>query len=340
MNDPNNPSDPQTEMLEAIESDLRISVDLIKEIADGPMVEMIEYHLGWHNTSIKARGKRFRPLLSLLCCQAAGGDWHAALPLASSLELIHNFSLVHDDIQDGSDIRRGQPTVWKRWGIPQAINTGDAIFVLARLAALRMTETGIPTDSILRALSIIDTECLNLTKGQCLDLEFERQARITDDEYIEMVSGKTCALLRAATQCGALVAGRPQAAVEDYRSFGHHLGLAFQIVDDILGIWGQSEVTGKSSVGDLISRKKTLPVVVGLANSPEFSKLWSAEGSSPGDIENMRRTLEETGADEYARKAADEATSQALQALKNANPMEPAATELEKLASRLQTRDR
>jgi geranylgeranyl diphosphate synthase type I len=203
-----------------------------------------------------------------------------------------------------------------------------------------MTETGIPADSIIQALSIIDTECLNLTKGQYLDLEYERQARITDDDYLEMVSGKTCALLRAATQCGALIAGRPQAVVDDYRSFGHHLGLAFQIVDDILGIWGQSEVTGKSSVGDLMSRKKTLPVVFGLAHSPEFSRLWSAEGSSPRDIENMRKILEDTGADEYARKTAEEATSQALRALKNANPKEPAATELENLASRQQTRDR
>jgi geranylgeranyl diphosphate synthase type I len=340
MKDPKRPTDLQTEILEAIESDLHISVHLLKEIADGPMTEMIEYHLGWYSSSVEVRGKRFRPLLSLLCCQAAGGDWHAALPLASCLELIHNFSLVHDDIQDSSDMRRGQPTVWKRWGIPQAINTGDAIFVLARLAALRMTETGIPADSIIQALSIIDTECLNLTKGQYLDLEYERQARITDDDYLEMVSGKTCALLRAATQCGALIAGRPQAVVDDYRSFGHHLGLAFQIVDDILGIWGQSEVTGKSSVGDLMSRKKTLPVVFGLAHSPEFSRLWSAEGSSPRDIENMRKILEDTGADEYARKTAEEATSQALRALKNANPKEPAATELENLASRQQTRDR
>lgn len=326
-------------MLEAIEDDLRTSVLILKDRKYKTMVEMIEYHLGWHSPVTQSRGKRFRPLLTLLCCQAAGTDWRSALPLASCLELIHNFSLIHDDIQDGSEMRRGQPSVWKRWGMPQAINTGDAVFVLARLAALRQAEIGTPPEMILQAMSIIDMECLNLTRGQYLDLEFERREAVSEDEYFEMISGKTCALLRAAVQCGALIGDNSQEKLEHYREFGHQLGLAFQIVDDVLGIWGQTEVTGKSSEGDLVSRKKTLPVIYGLNHSAQFSQLWLSKRNDTDDLENMRHTLEDVGADEYAREMAQKATSRALNALGKTNPIEPAAMELASLTSQLQTRD-
>lgn len=327
-------------MLESIEDDLQLSIRTLKDAPYQEMSEMIEYHLGWHEASPASRGKRFRPLLTLLCCQAAGGDWRSALPAASCIELIHNFSLIHDDIQDESDLRRGHPTVWKRWGVAQAINTGDAVFVLARLAGQRLIETGIPPATSLQALTVIDQECLNLTRGQFLDLDFEKRESVSESDYTEMISGKTCALLRASAQCGAIIAGTAPQSIEYYRTYAHHLGMAFQIVDDILGIWGEAEVTGKSSEGDLRSRKKTLPVIYGLEHSPKFSQIWASERSSAGDIEGMRLALENAGADRHARQMADEATSLALRSLKSASPEEAAASELEDLATRLLARKR
>jgi geranylgeranyl diphosphate synthase type I len=340
MNHQPSPSNLQTAILEAIETDLHLSIKILEDTPYATLSEMIHYHLGWRNTSMEARGKRFRPLLALLCCQASGGDWRSALPLASCLELIHNFSLIHDDIQDGSHMRRGQPAVWKRWGTPQAINTGDAMFVLARLAALRLNDTGTPANKIVRALSIIDLECLNLTKGQFLDLEFERQEAVSEDAYIEMISGKTCALMRASTQCGALIGTDSPDVLKHFRDFGYQLGLAFQIVDDLLGIWGEAQVTGKSSEDDLLNRKKTMPVIYGLKHSPKFAQLWSSARKTPSDIKKMRHILEEAGAEEHARKAATEATSRALQALEALSLHEPASKELKDLTVQLQTRRR
>ena len=340
MSDQPASADLRAAMLEAIRSDLQHTFRILRNAPYQEMSEMIEYHLGWQEASPEAHGKQLRPLLTLLCCQAAGGDWRRAVPAASCIELIHNFSLIHDDIQDMSDTRRGQPTVWKRWGVPQAINIGDAVFVLARLAGQRLIETGVPPASILQVLTLIDQECLNLTKGQYLDLKFENRDAVAESDYIEMISGKTCALLRASTQCGAMIGEAPPQLVDRYREFGHQLGMAFQIVDDVLGIWGLVEVTGKSSEADLLGRKKSLPVIYGLEHSPEFSEIWSMPRSGSDDIEDMKLALENAGAEEHARQMADKATSLALRALKSAHPEGGAATELESFAAQLLARKR
>ena len=340
MSDQPATADLRAAMLETIQSDLQHTIRILRDPPYEEMSEMIEYHLGWQEASPGARGKQLRPLLTLLSCQAAGGDWRRAVPAASCIELIHNFSLIHDDIQDRSDIRRGLTTVWKRWGEAQAINIGDAIFVLARLASQRLIDTGVSPASILQVLTIIDQECLNLTKGQYLDLKFENREAVSESDYIEMISGKTCALLRASTQCGAIIADAAPRAIEGYREFGHHLGMAFQIIDDILGIWGLAEATGKSNEADLRGRKQSLPVIYGLEHSPEFSEIWSLQRSSSDDIKEMKRALEGAGADKHARQAADKATSLALQALKSARPEGAAAIELENLAAGLIARRR
>jgi len=327
-------------MLTAIEDDLCLSIQTLNGAVYQEMSEMIEYHLGLLETSQKARGKRFRPLLTLLCCQAAGGDWRLAVPAASCIELIHNFSLIHDDIEDESDLRRGQQTLWKRWGMAQAINAGDAVFVLARLAGHRLIETGVSPDIILRVLTIIDQECLALTRGQFLDLDFEKRDSVSESEYVEMVSGKTCALLRASAHCGALIGNAKPQVVERFREYGNQLGMAFQIIDDILGIWGVVEVTGKPSDADLRTRKQSLPAIFGLKHSPEFSEIWASGQSGSADLENMRRALEDAGVDKRAQEEADKATSLALLALKEACAEEPAAAELRNLATHLQARKR
>ena len=225
-----------------------------------PLYDMMAYHLGWVDEQAKPvqadSGKRLRPLLCLLCCEAAGGDWQQAVPAAAGLELIHNFSLIHDDIEDNSPTRRGRPTVWALWGLPHGINAGDSMLMLARLALGRLSSRGVDPGIALQAMDILDRTCLRLCEGQYLDMAGEGHLDMSEEDYLEMTGGKTAALLAASTQMGALIAGAGD-AVESYRQFGWNLGLAFQMVDDLLGIWGDPAVTGKSAADDVRSRKMT-----------------------------------------------------------------------------------
>lgn len=335
MSDQSIIADLQAAMLDAIDKDIRLSVQTLEGAPYQTMAEMIGYHLGWFEAAPGARGKRLRPLLMLLSCQAAGGDWRLAVPAASCIELIHNFSLIHDDIQDESDLRRGRSTVWKRWGVAQAINIGDSLFVLARLACQRLVEMGVPQTAVLQILQLIDHECLNLTRGQYLDLEFQHRSSVTEQEYMEMVSGKTCAMMRASTECGARVAGSNTQDIDRYRAFGHHLGMAFQIVDDILGIWGVVEITGKPNDTDLQTRKKTLPVILGMRHSPVFTQMWESEAALEADLDAMRQALESASVRKRVHEIAQEQVELALIALQEAQPSDPAAIALEQLTRKL-----
>lgn len=310
--------------LEAIESDLRLAALPFDGPAYTPLVDMIAYHLGWAGEAT-VRGKRLRPLLTVLACQACGGEWSAALPAASAVELIHNFSLVHDDIEDHSETRRGRPTLWSQWGLPQALNTGDALFALAHLSLHRLAALGVPAQVVLAVQHDLTRACLDLTCGQHLDMAFERLPAVSTDSYAQMVAGKTAALLAASTAMGARVAGAEPARVEALAEFGRQLGLAFQMEDDILGIWGDPAATGKPAGDDLLCRKKSLPTLLGLERSPAFRRLWSSDPVEPSALESMRHALQECGARDATLEAAREATRQALSALEQGQPLEPAA---------------
>src|SRR4030065_1250739 len=193
--------------LDAIEIELQHAVNRAQEFGNAQLHAMLAYHMGWTNDQDvpKLRGKRIRPLLVLLTCSSAGGDWSQALPGATAVELVHNFSLIHDDIEDHSTLQRGRPTVWNKWGIPQAINTGDAMFALAHLEAIRLSRT--VSESIgLKAVEILQSTCLHLTHGQYLDLAYESRDDLTIDDYWPMVEGKTAALMAASTELGAMAA--------------------------------------------------------------------------------------------------------------------------------------
>jgi len=328
------------QMLEALEADLHAAASMLDSSAYSEMAEMVAYHLGWTDDGAGAKGKRIRPLLTLLCCAAAKGVWRDALPAASAVELVHNFSLVHDDIQDKSRERRGRPTLWTRWGIAQAINTGDALLVLSRLSAFRLRASGHPAPTVLEVQRTLDEACLHLTKGQHLDLAFEDRDRVGVAEYMEMIEGKTAALIAAATSAGAALARAAPRVLDAYREFGRNLGLAFQIQDDILGIWGAPAVTGKPAGDDLIARKKTLPVLHGLENSADFARQWSSGSTSGEAIAAMTRELEGCGALDHAHTAAGEHTQASLESLDRARPEGPAGGELRDLARRLLRRDR
>ncbi len=323
-------------MLEAIEKDLKIAIQPIQSDRYPELAKMIRYHMGWLNDA-QSGGKRIRPLIALLCCAAAGGDWQNALPAASAIELIHSFTLIHDDIEDHSDTRRGRATLWKIWGIPQAINTGDSIFTIARLTTHRLIETGLNPEIVLKAQYTLDQACLRLTQGQHLDLAFETQEEVTVEDYLEMIEGKTSALITASSTIGAQLAGSSNSIIERYRAFGHHLGLAFQVQDDILGIWGDPEKTGKPASDDLRQRKKTLPTLYGIAKSSSFADQFFQEPEQVA-LQNLYEALNQVDALAHARDFSHQQTEIALRALHEAEPREPAARELRNIAHQLAQR--
>ena len=215
------------------------------------------------------QGKRVRPLLTFLCAEGSGGNWESAIPAAISIELIHNFSLIHDDIEDNGLSRRSKETVWAKWGLAKGINSGDAMFTSAFIALKKMKDT-LPSESLIDAFRLLSETCLELTIGQQLDIDFETRENITIANYYRMISGKTAALLSCCTQMGALISGLGSEEQLRYSKFGKELGMAFQIYDDWLGIWGDPLVTGKSASSDLVEGKKSLPVLIGWKNQRDF----------------------------------------------------------------------
>ncbi len=301
-----------SEMRAAVEADLRSTIDLSFSETYREMRNMISYHLGWLDDL--SQGKRIRPILLLLITQTLGGDWKNAVQAGAAIELIHNFSLIHDDIQDHSEIRHGRPTLWKTVGVAQAINAGDALFTIG-LKKIWDLQKNFDLDLVARSYLILNQTCLRLTQGQYLDIDFESRQPISDREYLEMIAGKTTALLSACTQIGAILAGASPRVALSAVEFGHNLGMAFQIVDDYLGVWGDPSITGKSAASDLVEGKKTYPILLGLADDNPFSKRWLEGPIHSEDATELADMLGETGAKQATIHKADEYTQKALAAL-------------------------
>ncbi len=322
------------EYLPALEAELREGLKYPPERVDTG-AQMLHYHMGWESQgqATGAPGKRTRPLLTLLCAHAAGGQWRTALPLAAAVEMVHNFSLIHDDIQDESELRRGRPTLWALWGKPQAINAGDALFAHAHLAM--QSATALAPMVRLEALSVLDQACLALTSGQHSDIAFEGAEHVDEEAYKLMVAGKTAALIAAAAEIGALAVGVSSAQRKNYRAFGHALGLAYQVRDDILGIWGETNRTGKPSGADIRARKKTLPVVIGMEQSAELRALYRSPTAGGAEVLNVVRLLQECGARAAAEDVEREQVEIALSRLSAAGPLGKAGEALHALANQL-----
>jgi geranylgeranyl diphosphate synthase type I len=274
----------------------------------------------------------------LLCTAACEAEWQAALPAAAAVELVHNFSLVHDDIQDNSDKRRGRPTAWVKWGAPMAINVGDALFVISNQAIIDLKKN-YPADVVVQAAGILHDSCLELTRGQFLDMSYEERTDLGVDDYWPMVAGKTAALLSACCHLGALLGGADEARQEAYRSFGHYLGLAFQVQDDILGIWGNEAVTGKSAASDLVEGKNSLPVLAGLSAHGKFAARWQQGPIQPEEVEEVARLLTHEGGYAKAYDASQQMTDLALLNLQEADPQGEAGEALFELADKLLKRN-
>jgi geranylgeranyl diphosphate synthase, type I len=317
----------------AIEEQMKLTVARCNGQGLSDLHYMLSYHMGWEGPGAgpEARGKRIRPLLVLLVTSACNGQWQRALPAAAAVELLHNFSLIHDDIEDNSPLRRGRPTLWKDWGIPLAINAGDTMFTLANLSVLDLEGS----DLAVQAVDILLQTCLHLTQGQHLDISYETRTDLTQEDYWPMIGGKTAALLAACGELGALVAGVPTAIRQEYRLFGQFLGLAFQALDDLLGIWGDSEKTGKSAESDLVSGKKSLPVLYGLSQKGLFAQRWNKGKISMDEVTSVAIQLEKEGAREYTQQQASLLTERALASLNKANPQGEAGEALRILSDQL-----
>jgi geranylgeranyl diphosphate synthase type I len=331
-----------------IEAELRASIP-----PDAPasyLQGMVRYHLGWSDAELRPTvgpaGKRLRPILCLLGAEAVGADYRRALPGAAALELIHNFSLVHDDIMDRSDDRHHRPTVWRLWGEAQAIDAGDAILILAELALLRATQRGVSACCVLEAVALLNRTCLRLAEGQHLDLGFEGKLDVSSEAYFAMISGKTAALVSGSLELGALLGAEDAALARRYGEVGEELGIAFQVQDDVLGIWGDPARTGKPGAADVYQRKMTLPVIhalatAGASEARELTGVYAAS-SSPVRAEQAARALEildAAGAREHAVRIAEERYARALAGLEALRPEGSAARDLLDIAAFLLQRD-
>jgi geranylgeranyl diphosphate synthase type I len=289
--------------------------------------EMARYHLGLDGPGAPS-GKRMRPLLGLLAYASIAGDYRAALPGAAAVELGHNFSLVHDDIEDGDRERRHRPTLWSIYGVAQAINAGDMLFSLSRVALHRLSDLGFSDAKVLRLMRLYDETCVALCEGQYIDIwTSEHDQDLSVELYFDMIGRKTAALIAGSIEAGALLATDDEDVVLRYRAFGWALGIAFQLNDDVLGIWGEEQSTGKEPT-DLARRKKTLPVIYALENAgPEdrdrLHELYLLPSPSAGEVAEIVRILERSGARDYTREQARRYRDEALAEIDAAGVADP-----------------
>ena len=330
----------------AIESAIQEALQVAPPFIRG----VISYHFGWVDQEFKPlkqeSGKMLRPSLCLLVFEALTGGHRKALPVASAIEMIHNFTLIHDDIEDNDLERRGRPTAWAIWGKPLAINVGDFLYTLAYDCINRLDPKQVEAERIFAVQRQITEACLQLTIGQDLDLRFEQTHDVSTNMYIDMVYKKTGALLEASIVSGATLGTSDRATIENYREFARNIGIAFQVRDDMLGIWGDSAMTGKSADNDLRRKKKTLPVIYTLNKSvgPRREKLQNLyldpEPLSDAQIKFVRESLAWAEAYDYAQSMADNYIDDAFNALDMLRITNQAQSELKMIARFLVERTR
>jgi len=302
-------------MLDSIEASLQEYLDAYWGNEQSLFKEMISYHMGWQSgLPSKAKGKRIRPYLLLLMSAVSGNDWLKALPAAVSVEYLHNFTLIHDDIMDNSKLRHGQPSVWSKFNIPQAINAGDGLFNMSQWA-LYQIKSNYPQEITFRVLEIFNQTVAELIEGQILDIQFEEQSETTLDDYWRMITGKTGILIKACALIGACLGSLNDHFISLAGDFGLNLGLAFQVQDDLLGIWGDPVKTGKPIFNDLIEGKTSLPIVYALQNEANFKEAWINKNINLENARHYTTLLEEIGAKVFCQNKAKEFTQRAFLAL-------------------------
>ena len=302
-----------------------------------PMRHIVGYHVGWWDAEglpSDAAGKAVRPALVIAAARAVGADPGCAVPEAVAVELVHDFSLLHDDVMDGDLTRRHRPSAWALFGVGEAILAGDMLVSLA--CDLLAGRPG---------LSTLTGAVLDLCAGQAADLAFEQRAQVSVAECLAMAAGKTGALLACACRLGALAGGADEARARALTEFGRHLGLAFQLVDDLLGIWGDPETTGKPAGADLARRKKSLPVVAALSSgTPAANRLarlyGRADDGDPASLALLADLVEDAGGRAWAQAEADRRMQAAMDCLAQGVGEGPESSGLAALAAMITRRDR
>jgi len=328
-----------------------VKARLRASVPDSPSgyFDILRYHLGWQDRDggpvDEDSGKGLRPILCLASCELAGGDWHRALPAAAALELVHNFSLLHDDIQDEDTTRRGRATAWTVFGTHQAIAAGNGMRVVADQTLLALADAGLSPETITAASVELTQRYLEMIEGQYLDMSFERADNVTSDEYLDMVARKTGALIEAAMYLGALVATNDNAAAQAFGACGRQLGLAFQVRDDLLGIWGDPNATGKPVGSDIRRKKKSMPVVFLFQSASAEDRRWldgayAADEVGGEEVERVLEMLDRLDARAYVQQTAERQASDAVSAIDGLGLPSNARRTLEAMAQYFVTRNK
>ncbi|MDA1036190.1 MAG: polyprenyl synthetase family protein [Chloroflexi bacterium] len=291
--------------------------------SESELSPLLRYHLGWEakdgRASTEGGGKALRPVLCLAACDLAGGDWRKALPAAAALELVHNFSLIHDDIQDRDTTRRGRGTLWAIHGEPKAVSAGNAMRVIADKTLMSLAGAGLAPKVVVDVAAELTERYLEMIEGQYMDMSFETSDDVTVDEYLDMVGRKTGALIESAMYMGALVATGDLDTARAFGTCGRRLGLAFQIRDDFLGIWGDPSATGKAVGADIRRKKKSMPVIHLFQQSTGEDRDWlnqayAGDGEVAGeDVERILVQLDRLGTPEHVQAAATGHAAQAVE---------------------------
>ena len=261
---------------------------------------------------IASGGKRLRPFMVAKSCEMFGGNSKMAMPAAAAVEMIHNFSLVHDDIMDNDDIRHGVPAVHKRYGMPLAILAGDILFSKAfQLLAINCKRVGLAEKSISEMIARLSTACIYVCEGQATDVDMASNRKFSaESQYINMISKKTAALFDVSCALGVLsTVDHVREDVENLSSFGRNVGIAFQLIDDLIGIVGDPKITGKAVGNDIREGKKTYPILLALRNAKgenknKILKVFSSKSTSSVDLEEAVKTISVIGIDQHVRNAA------------------------------------
>lgn len=285
---------------------------------------MVSYHHGWtdrNGAPVNATsGKRLRPVLVLLVADMLGAALEKAIDAAVAVELLHNFSLIHDDLQDRSPDRHHRPTVWRIWGDAQAINAGDALHVLAQRVLALSGRSGVPAESVLACLDTFSRASLKLCEGQYLDISYEGLESIGENDYLTMIGGKTAALVACCFELGAIVASDDAALRGKLAVIGRDLGLAFQIWDDYLGAWGDEAVTGKPVADDIRSSKKTHAYAAAFEQAGDSDRhtlveLYKQSPLDDAQVSSVLTLYDKLGIPDYMRKLAERYVDSAIDAI-------------------------
>lgn len=329
-------------------AEIKAELELVLAERKSPLYEIMRYHLGWVDEKGNPRhgstGKALRPTLCLLACKAVGGDYRRALPAATTIELVHNFSLILDDIQDDDRERRHYPTVWSIWGKPQAINVGTAMRLLANVALRRLREGGVSLEKQLAIQQLIDETTLRLIEGQFLDISYESHFDIKVTDYLSMIEKKTATLLACSLEVGALLGTDDKEVGKRFWDIGKNLGLAFQIRDDILGIWGEELKTGKPLASDIRHRKRTFPIVYILEKAGDRLRQQLVNVYQNGVVGNdgiatVLTILESANAQFQAQKMAEKYCDKAVKAIDSLALLPSLSSDLKEVAHFLIERD-